>query len=289
MSDIESWWAGGRHHELTLDGAPRQVFVRRDGDGPSATLIHGFPSSSHDWAKVAPALAAERALLMPDLLGFGASDKPPAHTYTLMEQADLVEEVWAADGVVSTDLVAHDYGVTVAQELLARRAEGTLTVELRSVHFLNGGLYPDLHRPVDAQVALADPETGPQIVANLTPEIWDMVLAPTFAPGYDAAGDGADIWAATARGGIVVHRTIAYMAERAQHAQRWVGALEETDVPRAFTWGMLDPISGAHVADRLRERLPGDPFTALHDVAHWPPLEAPERVARALLAHLVAP
>jgi pimeloyl-ACP methyl ester carboxylesterase len=62
-----------------------------------------------------------------------------------------------------------------------------------------------------------------------------------------------------------------------------VTALEGTDVPLAFVWGMLDPISGAHMAERIRERLPGAPFLALDDVAHWPPLEAPDRVASAVL------
>ena len=47
---------------------------------------------------------------------------------------------------------------------------------------------------------------------------------------------------------------------------------------------MLDPVSGADMAERIRERLPDAPFTALEDVAHWPPLEAPGRVAATLLA-----
>jgi pimeloyl-ACP methyl ester carboxylesterase len=59
--------------------------------------------------------------------------------------------------------------------------------------------------------------------------------------------------------------------------------LATTDVPLTFVWGMLDPVSGAHMAERIRERLPDAPFTALEDVAHWPPLEAPERVAVTLL------
>jgi len=46
------------------------------------TLLHGFPSSSHDWAKIAPALAERYALTMPDLLGFGASTKPHEHRYS---------------------------------------------------------------------------------------------------------------------------------------------------------------------------------------------------------------
>jgi pimeloyl-ACP methyl ester carboxylesterase len=63
-----------------------------------------------------------------------------------------------------------------------------------------------------------------------------------------------------------------------------VSALERTDVPLAFTWGMLDPVSGAHMAARIRERLPNAPFAALEDVGHWPQLEAPDRVVAAVLA-----
>ena len=49
-------------------------------------------------------------------------------------------------------------------------------------------------------------------------------------------------------------------------------------MPLAFVWGMLDPVSGAHMAERIRERLPDAPLLALDDVGHWPLLEAPERV-----------
>ncbi len=74
------------------------------------------------------------------------------------------------------------------------------------------------------------------------------------------------------------------MTDRRAHEQRWVGALEQTDVPLSFIWGMLDPVSGAHMAERISERLPNAPFTELADVGHWPQLEAPDRVAAAILA-----
>jgi pimeloyl-ACP methyl ester carboxylesterase len=286
MSAIEGWWAGGERLPLRLGGAERGIFVRRMGEGPTMTLLHGFPSSSHDWAKVAPLLADQHALLLPDFLGFGASDKPPDHDYSLHEQADLVEALWAHDGVGSTVLVAHDYAVSVTQELLARRAGGALATEIVAVHLLNGGLYPDLHRPEPIQTALLDPEQGPKISAQLTAEHLAVALAPTFAEGFDATADNADIWRGLSRddGQRIAHLLIRYMSDRRQHAERWVTALETTDVPLAFVWGLLDPISGAHVADRIRARLPGARFTGLADVAHWPPLEAPERVAAAILA-----
>jgi len=282
---IEQWWSDGERVTLSLGEDERGVFVQRMGDGPAMTMLHGYPSSSHDWAKVAPRLAERHALLMPDFLGFGASDKPPDHDYSLHEQADLVEALWEKNGVGESVVVAHDYGVSVAQELLARRAEGTLAVELTQVHFMNGGLYPELHRPQPVQLALLDPETGPKISAALTKDVVVKGLEPTFGEGYQMESDGADIWEANRRndGQLISHRLIRYIIDRQRHGGRWVTALETTDVPVAFIWGMLDPVSGAHMAERIRERLPDAPLRALDDVGHWPPLEAPDRVAAALI------
>jgi pimeloyl-ACP methyl ester carboxylesterase len=280
------WWGQGQRIELSLTGQRRGIFVLDTGDGPPMTLLHGFPSSSHDWAKVTPPLARVHSLLLFDFLGFGASDKPRDHVYSLHEQADLVEALWHAQRVTATALVAHDYGVSVAQELLARRAEGRLDVELRSLHLLNGGVYPDLHRPQPTQVALLDAQQGPALSELITEELFVQGLRPTFAERFDCADDSADIWEATSheRGERIAHLLIGYIRDREEHAARWVAALEHTDVPVAFVWGMLDPVSGAHMAQRIRERLPDAPFRALPDVSHWPPLEAPERVAEELLA-----
>jgi pimeloyl-ACP methyl ester carboxylesterase len=283
---IEDWWAAGERMALQFGGAEHRVFVRTMGGGPAMTVLHGFPSSSYDWVKVAPALAERFALLLPDFLGFGASDKPRDHAYSIHEQTDLVEALWGARGVTRTRLVVHDYAVSVAQELLARRASGSLDVELERVDFLNGGLYPDVHRPEPVQLALLDPEQGPQVSAALDEGLLTGALAPTFAPGYDFAADAAAIWASLARDDGVrnAHLLIRYITDRQQHAERWTGALESTDVPVRFVWGMLDPVSGAHMAERIRQRLPSAPFVALDDVGHWPLLEAPDDVAAAILA-----
>ena len=153
------------------------------------TVLHGFPSSSHDWARVAPHLATEHGLLLPDFLGFGASDKPADHDYSLTEQADLIQALWAHEGVAATVLVAHDYAVSVTQELLARRSEGALRIDILAVHLLNGGLYPDLHRPEPIQTGLLDPDLGPQISASITEEALTAALVPTFAAGFNPASD----------------------------------------------------------------------------------------------------
>ncbi len=285
VDGLSQWWSQGERVQLALGGPDRGIFVRRLGAGPAMTLLHGFPSSSHDWAKLAPALAERYSLLMPDFLGFGASEKPVEHDYSLHEQADLVEELWKRERVAATVVLAHDYALSVTQELLARRAEGSLAVDIQAVHMLNGGLYPDLHRPQPTQTALRDPERGAQVAALIDEELFVAGLAPTFAEGFDAAADSAEIWQAMSREGgqLIAHRLIGYMRDREIHGERWVAALEGSDVPVSFVWGMLDPVSGAHMAGRIRERMPGAPFLELEDVAHWPMLEAPGRVTAAVL------
>ena len=64
----------------------------RDGGGPLLLFLHGFPSSSYDWRALLE-LETEHAVLAPDFLGFGLSEKPRDHDYTLHWQADLVEEL----------------------------------------------------------------------------------------------------------------------------------------------------------------------------------------------------
>lgn len=285
MGTIAQWWSEGELARIALGGVERTIFLRRAGAGPPLTLLHGFPSSSHDWSELLPALAAQHELLALDFLGFGASEKPPEHEYTITEQADVVEAAWALTGIETTALAVHDYAVTVAQELLARRAQRSLGVDLRGVVFLNGGLYADVYRPLPGQEALLDPQLGPQISAALNREAFVEALRATFAEGFDSLAARELMWEAMSRddGQLSTHRLIRYMVERKQNAARWQGALERTDVPVAFVWGMLDPISGAHMAERIRERLPHAPFTALDDVSHWPMLEAPAQVTAAIL------
>ena len=76
---------------------------------------------------------------------------------------------------------------------------------------------------------------------------------------------------------------IRYITDRERHEQRWVAALEQTDVPLRFVWGMLDPVSGAHMAERIARAPARRAAARAGDVAHWPQLEAPERVSGALL------
>ena len=285
MGTLDRWTAGGSRQPVRLAGSDRQIFVRTGGTGDWCTLLHGFPTSSFDWHLLWDGLSERRRLLAFDLLGFGDSDKPADHDYTLHEQADLTEALWRAHGVRQTELLVHDYSVSVAQELLARLADGRLAVEIPLVVFLNGGLYPDAHRPQPVQLMLLDPVQGPQIGKLTTEEAFGRGLSRTFSPSHQpTAAELHELWLSVSRrdGHLIGHRLIQYIRDRQRHAERWVRALETTAVPRHFLWGDLDPVSGAHMADRIVERLPSADMVRFSDVGHWPQLEAADAMRREL-------
>lgn len=286
---IEDWFAGGER----VEAGGFRLFTRTEGDAaaPWLTLLHGFPTCSFDWAGVREPLAAERRLVMFDFLGYGDSDKPADHAYSIHEQADLTEALWRRLGVESTALLVHDYGVSVGQELLARRADGRLEVEIERIAFLNGGLYPDIHRPLLVQKALLHPRLGPLLASRIDERGLARGLRRVFAPEHRPSdGELHEHWLGVSRhdGHRIQHRLIRYIEDRRRHEARWTGALERTDVPRAFVWGMRDPVSGAHMAERIVSRVPARELHALADVGHYPQLEAPLRTGL-LLKRFVAP
>ena len=283
---IDDWFAAGER----VEAGGRRLFERVAGrdDAPWLTFLHGFPTCSWDWSPVADGLAEHRRLLMFDFLGFGDSDKPADHRYSIHEQADLTEALWRRRGVKRTALIAHDYGVSVGQELLARRIDGSLEVEIERIAFLNGGLYPDLHRALVAQKLLLHDRAGPLVSRTINEKALARGLRRVFAHG-PSDDELHEHWLGIARhgGARVQHLLIRYIDDRREHESRWTGALERTDVPRRFVWGMLDPVSGAHMAERIAERVPPGELHALADVGHYPQIEAPER-AGLLLREFVA-
>ena len=258
--------------------------MRVGGSGPALLLIHGFPTSSWDWCKIWPDLQRQFTLIAPDLLGFGFSAKPPGHDYRIGEQTDLCLAAVAESAVGEMHVVAHDYGDTVAQELLARALEAKCPVTLRSVVLLNGGLFPETHRPLFTQRLLRSPAGW--VVARLMTR--DRLAAAMrrisgrHSPPEDEVVDAFWTLASRANGRQALPGLIRYIDERRANRERWVGALLQTRVPLTLIAGLDDPISGEHMVARFRELLPHTRVFGLHGVGHYPQIEAPAAVIAAV-------
>lgn len=264
-----------------------RIFWREQGvpNAPVLLLIHGFPTASWDWEALWPGLAKRYRLLTLDMIGFGFSDKPANHAYSILDQADLCEELLRERGVDRYHVLAHDYGDTVAQELLARSLEPGDRPTLQGVCFLNGGLFPETHRPVLIQKLLLSP-VGP-LVARLTNKKavarnMRRIFGPRTQPG---AGLIDAFWELmTMHDGLKVFpKLIGYMPERRLRRERWVGALQATSLPLKLIDGTHDPVSGAHMVQRYRELVARPDITELPSIGHYPQIEAPREVLAAYL------
>jgi len=199
--------------------------------------------------------------------------------YTFDDHADRLEALWARQGVTTTTLVAHDYSVTLAQELLARQQEGRLAVGIERVILLNGGLQSRLHRARPIQKLLVSP-VGPVLARFMRRERFAKSFSRVFV--NPPSEDELDAFWALIRHNEGHKRTPAllqYMADRRRYAERWEGALKHARVPIRFVWGMEDPVSGAHMLEGLRDV---GPVVEL-PVGHYPQWEAPDAVVEAVL------
>lgn len=245
-------------------------------------LVHGFPTSSFDWQAVWPAIKSGYRVIAMDMLGFGFSDKPDPHLYSIHEQAELIDGLCNHLQIRSAHILAHDYGDTVTQELLARHNGHDLTFNIRSVCFLNGGLFPETHQALLIQKLLLSP-LGPLINRLTNKSRFDQSFSSVFGPDTQPSPEELQqFWDIINynNGRHIFHNLITYMRDRRSHRQRWIDSINDAEIPIALINGSVDPVSGAHMVARFIE-LCGEPdfLKELSDIGHYPQVEAPKTVA----------
>lgn len=292
--ELAHWQRDGRYFMWRS----QRIFYRDDpaADEASDVLIclHGFPTASWDWHRLWPGLRATHRLIAPDFLGYGFSSKPKNHAYSTAEQTDIVLALLAHLGIGRVHVLAHDFGDSVAQELLARalEPERRLSLSVCSVCYLNGGLFMEAARPRLIQRLLLSP-LGPWLSRRLDYRRFARSFAAIFGPDTQPdAAELADFWQLIHHdnGHHLGHALIQYIPERHRQRARWVAAMQRTTVPQRLVIGLADPVSGWRIAWRYRELLPSADVIELPGIGHYPQIEAPEAVltAHAQFLHQIA-
>ena len=113
------------YHSMNIDGV--NVAYREAGDpkNPTIVLLHGFPSSSHQYRKVLNQLSDEYHLIAPDYPGFGNSDFPSqdSYTYTFDNLAKTIDGLLEKLGLTSYALMIQDYGAPVGFRIATAHPE----------------------------------------------------------------------------------------------------------------------------------------------------------------------
>lgn len=293
MMAVELWAERAQMLEVAGEDVAVLDIPAADADGAAGTppllVVHGFPTSSIDFQLVVDRLAEARRVVLLDLPGYGLSAKPD-RPYSLFNQADVVAAVAAHLGLDRVDLLTHDMGDSVGGELLARSLEGELNFEVRRRVLTNGSIYLDMAQLTDGQrmlMALPDemlPEGSGLEAPDLATVLADLCGPERSPDAEQALRHGAEL-VVREGGNRLLPRQVRYIGERAEHENRWTGAIESHPAPLTVAWGRYDPIAVAGMADQLAGRRE-DTRLIWMEAGHWPMVEDPEGFATAVLTGL---
>jgi len=283
MYTLSQWQTNGQFIDINAN----QIFTKTAGDAnnPALLLIHGFPSASWDWEGMWDELSKHYFLVTLDMLGFGLSDKPINAPYKITEQADLYTQFLKRLNITDVHILAHDYGDTVAQELLARQVATKSEIRINSVCFLNGGLFPHVHKPLFIQKLLLS-KLGWIVPKLMSKQKFVKNLTTIFGKNTPPAPLVIDtLWALLIfnNGLRVMPMLIKYITQRKQNEQRWVGAIINSDIPVTFIAGEQDPIPGKHMLEHYKKKVPNARVQGFVELGHYPQIEDAKAITFAYL------
>ena len=278
---LDDWIAGAQYFEH--EG--QRIAYWSAGNGRPLLLVHGFPTSSWDWHLLWDAMAEGRRVIACDMLGFGLSDKPTSG-YSIHSQTDIQLALLEHLGVSEFDVLAHDYGVSVGQEMLARCNEQGSAFGLGRILFLNGGLFPEQHRMLPVQKLGIGP-LGFLVSLLMNRKRFGENFSRVFGSDTKPSKDELDdFWRLICLqdGHRISHKLLHYILDRRQHRERWVDALLEASIPVKLVNGGADPVSGKHMYEYFREIVPKAEAVCFEAIGHYPQTEAPDRVLAEAMA-----
>ncbi len=278
------------YRNATVDGL--NIFYREAGptDAPTIVLLHGFPSSSHMFRNLIPALAEKYHVIAPDYPGYGYSDAPSADsfTYTFDHLADIVEHFLDQKRIIKYSIYIQDYGSPVGFRLATRHPERIQAIISQNGNAYQEGLsqfwddvmYPfwkERNATTEAKAAtLVGLEStkfqyfqGVRNPENISPDAWKHDQA-----GLDRPGNAA------------IQLALAYdYRTNPPLYPTWHKYLRDHQPPVLAVWGKNDPIFPPPGAEAFRRDVP-DTEIHLLDTGHFALEEDSAEIASLILDFL---
>jgi pimeloyl-ACP methyl ester carboxylesterase len=275
-----------------LDGF--SLAYERRGSGAPVVLLHGWPGDHGDWREVVPRLEDHADVVVPDLRGFGESDKhvrDPAQAYSAAGQAASVASLLGELELGPAVIAGYDVGGRVAQEIA--RSNPQLVRALVLAPPLPGAgdrvlsadaqrefWYQHFHR-LDMIEQIIDGR-APVVRAYLE-HFWSHWSGPAFTPSAAELDRLTALYGAPGAfvASIGWYRAGAGTIARSL-AERPPAPNERIATPTAVLWPEHDPLFPLEWADRLDEFFSAVSLRRLPGAGHFSPLEAPDRFAEAI-------
>lgn len=264
---------------------------------PAVLLLHGWPGDRTDYRELVPLLSAAADVVVPDLRGFGESDKHPrpGGQYAAAAQARGIAGLTAELNLRRPVMAGYDIGSRIAQAIARDRPDlvQALVVSPPLPGIGDRILSPDAQRKfwyqafhgLDLSADLIDGQ--PDQVRAYLRHFWSHWSGPDYAPseadldhlvavyGGRGAFTASIEWYRSGAGSVAVS-----VAERAP------APADRIAVPTTVLWGDRDPLFPFEWSDRIDDFFTSATLTKLDGAGHFTPLERPRDLAAAVLAAL---
>jgi pimeloyl-ACP methyl ester carboxylesterase len=252
--------AGAHSHYKTINGIRIHYITEGPGSGAPVVLVHGLGGRCEDWRGLAPFLArAGFQVYMPDLPGYGRSERPAGFSYSISDEAGAVVSFMDAMGLKQADLGGWSMGGWIVQRLAASHPDRINRLML----FDSAGLHEaplwdtSLFTPVSA-IQLN------QLDALLMPR-------PPTVPGFIAA----DILRVSRQHAWVIHRALASMLKGDDATDT---LLPQLRMPVLIVWGGADHITPLEQGEKIHHLVPQSQLEIFPACGHLAPVQCADQI-----------
>lgn len=253
--------SGVHHRTVSVDGL--EVFYREAGPqgAPVLLLLHGYPTSSHMFRHLIPALADRYHVIAPDHIGFGRSSAPSVDefSYTFDNLATITRAFLDTVGVTRYTVYVQDYGAPIAWRLALWDPSAIDGIISQNGNAYEEGFVPEFWAPIWEHTAAPTTETesalrfalsreaiewqykhGVPDVTTIDPDAWEHDIAQMSRPGVDLAQ---------------LALFTDYVSNRALYPklQDWIA---QSRIPVLALWGANDEIFGPDGARAFQRHAP---------------------------------
>jgi len=249
-----------------------------EGSGDPVVFLHGIPTWGFLWHLLLPALTGSYRVLIPDLIGYGYSDKRDGFDRSIARQAEVMNAWMEKIGVERAAFIGHDIGGGVALRLAT-----LFPKRVAGLCLMNSVSYDAW--PIEAMLQLGHPETRRRLSAWTATLLMKQALKMGFAssPSNDLL-DGLLAPYATETGKLSLIRDA--VALNTNQTTEIIPLLQRIAVPTLILWGEEDRFQPVAYGERLAWEIPGARLVRIKQARHFLMIDKPNEVCEQLLAFL---
>jgi pimeloyl-ACP methyl ester carboxylesterase len=268
FTELQLRLSGASSLTVTVSGYRIHYYTLGPEEGAAVVLVHGLGGRAEDWRNLAPYLAqAGYRVYMPDLPGYGRSEKPASFSYSVPDEASVVVGFFDALGLKQVDLGGWSMGGWIVQRVAAAHPDRVVKLML----FDSAGLYA---KPA-WNTGLFTP-TSPDELEEL-----DVLLMPNppKVPGFIAR----DILRRSKRNAWVIHRAMDSMLTGRDVTD---GLLPAMKMPVLIVWGSADLITPLSLGEKMHSLIPQSELDVVHGCGHLAPSQCTAQIGPVVIAFL---